>query len=138
MSMTTAEPFGSLVEEAKRIERTGIPGCQERILAATLFVGCAWTDAPATGMSVMITADRSIEAAKSAAGYLAKKIWAARHQFKYGCETAELEEGVSMALQAEEFTVFLTDSGDNVTASAPGDLPVVLYGTLLKGVPGAQ
>jgi len=136
-AMTTAEPFGSLVEEAKRIERTGIPGFQERILAATLFVGCAWTDAPATGMSVMITADRSIEAAKSAAGYLAKKIWAARHQFKYGCETAELEEGVSRALRAEESTVFLTDSGDNVTASAPGDLPVVLRHLIERDVRSA-
>jgi microcystin degradation protein MlrC len=125
-AMTTAEPFGSLVEEARRIEREGIPGYKERILAATLFVGCAWTDAPATGMSVMITADGSFEAARSAAVHLAGKIWDARHRFGYGCEVAELEEGVSKALAAKESTVFLTDSGDNVTASTPGDLPVVL------------
>jgi microcystin degradation protein MlrC len=124
--MTTAEPFGSLVEEARRIEREGIPGYRERILAATLFVGCAWTDAPDTGMSVMITADGSREAARSAAMHLAGKIWEARNQFGYGCETAELEQGVSRALAAGEPTVFLTDSGDNVTASTPGDLPVVL------------
>jgi len=73
-AMTTSEPFGSLVEEARRIEREGITGYKERILAATLFVGCAWTDAPDTGMSVAITADRSIQAAKAAASFLAKKI----------------------------------------------------------------
>jgi microcystin degradation protein MlrC len=33
---------------------------------------------------------------------------------------------VDRALAAGETTVFLTDSGDNVTASAPGDLPIVL------------
>lgn len=125
-AMTTAEPFRSLVEEAKRLERDGIPGYKERILAATLFVGCAWTDAPDTGMSVMITADGSREAARSAAIYLAGKIWDTRKEFAYGCETAELEEGVTKALAADESTVFLTDSGDNVTASTSGDLPIVL------------
>ncbi|HUT34466.1 MAG TPA: M81 family metallopeptidase [Planctomycetota bacterium] len=125
-AMTTAEPFGSLVAEARRIEREGIAGHGERILAATLFVGCAWTDSPDTGMAVMITADGSRAAARAAAIHLARKVWEARHDFAFGCETADLEEGVTRALAAKEPTVFLTDSGDNVTASAPGDLPLVL------------
>ena len=136
-AMTTAEPFGSLVNEARSIEKEGIPGHKEKILAATLFVGCAWTDAPATGMSVMITADGSLNAARAAAVNLAGKIWEARHQFKYGCETAELEEGVSRALEAPEKSVFLTDSGDNVTASTPGDLPIVLRHLVEKKVGSA-
>ena len=125
-AMTTAEPFRSLVEEARRLEREGLPGHEAKILAATLFVGCAWTDSPDTGMSVMITADGSRAAARAAAVHLARKVWEARRQFDFGCETAELEEGVNRALAAKESTVFLTDSGDNVTASAPGDLPIVL------------
>jgi len=125
-AMTTSEPFRSLVEEARRLEREGMPGHKARILAATIFVGCAWTDSADTGMSIMITADGSRAAAQAAAVYLARKVWEARHQFAYGCETAELEEGVSRALAAKEATVFLTDSGDNVTASTPGDLPIVL------------
>jgi microcystin degradation protein MlrC len=125
-AMTTSEPFGSLVEEARRLEREGVPGHEARILAATIFVGCAWTDSMDTGMSVMVTADGSRDAAKAAAVYLARRIWDARRQFSFGCETAELEEGVTRALEAKESTVFLTDSGDNVTASTPGDLPIVL------------
>jgi microcystin degradation protein MlrC len=136
-AMTTAEPFGSLVDEARRIEREGIPGHKEQILAATLFAGCAWTDSPDTGMSVMVTADGSHQAARAAAIHLAKKIWDARHQFAFGCETADLEEGVSRALAAEESTVFLTDSGDNVTASTPGDLPIVLRHLVDQGVKSA-
>jgi microcystin degradation protein MlrC len=124
--MTTAEPFRSLVEAARRVEREGVPGHAAKILAATLFVGCAWTDSPDTGMSVMITADGSRAAARAAAIQLAKRIWDARRQFAFGCETAELDAGVERALQARETTVFLTDSGDNVTASTPGDLPIVL------------
>jgi microcystin degradation protein MlrC len=125
-AMTTSEPFGSLVEEARRLEREGVPGHEVRILAATIFVGCAWTDSTDTGMSVMITADGSRGAARAAAVYLARRIWDARRQFSFGCETADLEEGVTRALEAKESTVFLTDSGDNVTASTPGDLPIVL------------
>jgi len=125
-AMTTAKPFGPLVEEAGRLEREGIAGHTERILAATLFVGCAWTDAPDTGMAVMVTAEGSRAAARTAAIHLARLLWDARHDFAFGCETADLEEGVTRALAAPEPTVFLTDSGDNVTASAPGDLPIVL------------
>ena len=136
-AMTTSEPFRSLVEEARRIEREGVPGHRERILAATLFVGCAWTDSPDTGMSVMVTADGSRKAARAAAIHLAKRIWDARTQFAFGCETAELEEGVTRALDAKEPTVLLTDSGDNVTASTPGDLPIVLRHLIERRVSGA-
>ncbi len=133
-AMTTSEPFRSLVEEASRLEREGVAGHEEKILAATIFVGCAWTDSPDTGMSVMVTADGSQEAARDAAVYLARKIWDARQQFTFGCETAELEEGVARAVAAKESTVFLTDSGDNVTASTPGDLPIVLRHLVLKRI----
>lgn len=125
-AMTTAEPFHSLVEETRRLERDGMPGHAAKILAATLFVGCAWTDSADTGMAAVVTADGSAETARAAAVYLARKVWAARHKFAYGCETAELADGVARAMQAPQSTIFLTDSGDNVTASAPGDLPIVL------------
>ncbi|HNQ87487.1 MAG TPA: M81 family metallopeptidase [Verrucomicrobiota bacterium] len=136
-AMTTAEPFRSLVEEARRLEHEGLPGHEAKILAATLFVGCAWTDSPDTGMSVMVTADGSRATARAAAIHLARQIWDARRQFAFGCETAELEEGVTRALEARESTVFLTDSGDNVTASTPGDLPVVLRHLVERKVPSA-
>lgn len=136
-AMTTAEPFGSLVEEARRLERDGVPGHAERILAATLFVGCAWTDSADTGMSVVVTADRSRAAARAAAIHLAQRIWDARHQFEYGCESADLEKAISSALDAKESTVFLTDSGDNVTAATPGDMPLVLRELVRRKVKSA-
>jgi microcystin degradation protein MlrC len=74
----------------------------------------------------MVTADGSRRTARAAAIHLAKRVWEARREFAFGCETAELEEGVRRALEAKESTVFLTDSGDNVTASTTGDLPIVL------------
>lgn len=136
-AMTTSEPFRSLVEEAKKLEREGLPGHKAKILAATLFAGCAWTDSPDTGMAAMVTADGSRETARAAAIYLARKVWNARRQLNFGCETARLGEGVSRALQAQQTTVFLTDSGDNVTASAPGDMTIVLRHLIERKVPDA-
>jgi len=136
-AMTTAEPARSLVAEARRLEQEGVPGHKEKILAVTLFVGCAWTDSPDTGMSAVITADGSAAAARAAAVHLARKVWDARRQFAYGCASAELADGVAQALAAKESTVFLTDSGDNVTASAPGDLPLVLRHLVEQKVPDA-
>jgi microcystin degradation protein MlrC len=125
-AMTTSEPMRSLVAEARRVEREGLLGHAARILAATIFVGCAWTDSPDTGMAVAVMADGSRAAARAAAIHLARRLWEGRQRFSFGCETAELEQGVTRALEAPETTVFLTDSGDNVTASAPGDSPIVL------------
>jgi len=136
-AMTTSEPLKTIIEEARRIEREGIPGHRAKILAATLFVGCAWTDSQDTGMSAVVTADGSRAAARAAAVHLAHKVWDARHQFSYGCETAELEDGITKALNARERCVFLTDSGDNVTASAPGDLPIVLRQLMERKVKSA-
>jgi len=136
-AMTTAEPMRSLVAEARRIEGEGLPGHTARILAATIFVGCAWTDSPDTGMAVTVTADGSREAARAAAIHLARRIWDARREFSFGCENAELEQGVTRALEATEATVFLTDSGDNVTASTPGDSPIVLRHLIQRKVTSA-
>ena len=64
--MSTTEPFHSLVEEARRLEREGVPGYDANVLAAMLFVGCAWTDSADTGMSVIVTADGSRATARAA------------------------------------------------------------------------
>ena len=125
-AMTTAEPFRSLVEEARRLEHADVAEYGAPILAATLFVGCAWTDSVDTGMSVMVTADGSRDAARAAAVDFAARIWKVRDQFSFGCEVAELADGVDRAVATNDYPVFLTDSGDNVTGSAPGDLPGVL------------
>ena len=135
--MTTSEPMRSLEVEAKRVEREGIPGHAAKILNVTIFVGCPWADAPDTGMSVFVTADGSREAARAAAIHFARKIWDARRQFVFGCETAELDEGVDRALKAEVSPLFLTDSGDNVTAGAPGDSTIVLQRLIDKKAPNA-
>jgi len=54
---------------------------------------------------------------------LAGAMWDCRRAFVYDQEVAPtIDNAIDCARSAPESTVFLTDSGDNVTAGAPGDV----------------
>jgi microcystin degradation protein MlrC len=79
-----------------------------------------------------------LPAARAAAHRLAATMWECRRAFVYDQEVAPtIDEAIERALGAPESTVFLTDSGDNVTAGAPGDVPTFLARLLAHGAPDA-
>jgi microcystin degradation protein MlrC len=67
-------------------------------------------------------------AAAKAARELAGQVWSRRKEFVLSMETAPVKEGVQRALAAVQAQrpVYLSDSGDNVTAGATGDTTLVL------------
>ena len=126
-AMTDTEPARSLYQRLPELEQT--PG----ILDASLLIGCAWTDGPHTSASVIVVAERDAEMARREAVSLAREVWARRHEFCFGQETASLDEAIRAAMESRAQPVFLSDSGDNVTAGAAGDLPVVVGRLLALG-----
>jgi microcystin degradation protein MlrC len=65
-------------------------------------------------------------------------MWDRRHEFTFDQEVAgSADEAIERALRAGESTVFLTDSGDNPTAGAPGDVPLFLSRLLALRAPDA-
>jgi microcystin degradation protein MlrC len=64
-------------------------------------------------------------------------MWARRAQFAFDVETLPVDKAIEVALAATEPTVFISDSGDNVTAGAAGDVPFVLERLLAHRVPDA-
>jgi microcystin degradation protein MlrC len=65
-------------------------------------------------------------------------MWDRRHEFAFDQEVApSADEAIRRALAAKESTVFITDSGDNPTAGAPGDVPYFLSRLLELRVPDA-
>ena len=133
-AMTDAEPMRHLLAMASALEER--PG----ILNAQVLVGFAWMDAPHAGSSVVVIADgrEHLAEARQAAAQLAQAMWDRREQFTFGQEVAAtVDEAIEAAEAAPESTVFLTDSGDNVTAGAPGDGTYFLSRLLAKGVPDA-
>lgn len=112
---TAQEPLKGLMEFAETFERT-IPG----MLSVQVFNGQPWIDEPYMGPNFVVTHESDTQKAKECAEILARKFYDIRHDFKFEVETAEPEDAIRMAMQAEE-QVFISDSGDNTTAGASGD-----------------
>ena len=120
---TGVEPAKSLYGGLADVD--GEPG----VLDASITIGCAWTDSPFTSPgAIVVSEDRAFgdERAKR----LARKIWDWRESFAPDVLTLPVREAVREAIDSPESPVFLNDSGDNLTAGAPGDVPAVLKALL--------
>ena len=100
------------------------------IMEANILVGFAWNDRPWTGVTAIVVSEDDAASARAEASDLAARIWARRDEFRLRMETAEVEEGLVRAARSERRPVFVSDSGDNTTAGAPGDLTLVLADAL--------
>ena len=129
-AVTEVEPARSLFARLVGIDRR--PG----ILTSSILIGCAWTDSPYDSVGVVVCGtDRAASAA--AADEIALEVWRVRERFAIDSETAELDEAIDLALASDLRPVFISDSGDNTTAGAAGDLPLVLSRLVERGVAGA-
>ncbi|WDR06959.1 M81 family metallopeptidase [Devosia rhodophyticola] len=107
-----------------------VPGMME----ANILLGFAWNDRPWTKVTAFAISENDASLAKEQALKLAEQIWKVHDQFVLRMETAEVVEGLKRAINAAEGTVFVSDSGDNTTAGAAGDLTTVLQ-TVLDHIP---
>ncbi|GAG60505.1 unnamed protein product [marine sediment metagenome] len=100
----------------------------EGLMDASIFVGMAWTDVERAGMSVQVVAQDAqyLQKAHEQAEELANAIWVQRNKLQFDVETATIDDAIEMALESQDSTVFITDSGDNITAGAAGDGTLVL------------
>jgi microcystin degradation protein MlrC len=130
-AITEVEPARSLYAMLPEIEAAS------GIMDASLMIGCAWTDSPYTSAAAIVVAERDRGLAQAQAARLARAVWEQRAAFGPDVEVAPIEEAVSRALAARESTVFLSDSGDNVTAGGAGDLTLVLAQLLTANAPDA-
>ena len=127
-TMTIVEPGASVYAEIAEVID------DEKVLDASLLVGFTWADqARSQASAVALGLDE--EATWSAARVLAAAYWGARHEFDFGVPTGSTDKCIKMALESKAPTVFLSDSGDNVTAGAAGDMPYVLGKLLSHRVP---
>lgn len=128
-AVTDMEPARGLYELLPAIERR--PG----LIDASVIIGCAWTDSPFTSTAALVVGEAV--AANAAARELAEIIWAKRAEFGPEVETVPLAEAIECAARFASGPVFISDSGDNVTAGGAGDLTIALKGLIEAGVAGA-
>jgi microcystin degradation protein MlrC len=130
-AVTHYDPAKSLYASLESYD--AIPGVMQTIL----MVGFAWNDTPWTGMTAMVTTESDKKQAQTLAAELAGKVWDKRRAFVFPMETAAVGEGIARAAASKGSPVFLSDSGDNTTMGAPGDLTIVLKHLLAAQVRSA-
>ena len=130
-AVTDVEPARSLYGLLEQVEV--LPG----ILDASLLIGCAWTDAPHTAVSVIVVSERDRALAQEHAARVASAVWAQRAAFGPETPTMAVDEAIATALRRPDRAVFLSDAGDNVTAGGAGDSAVVTQRLLAARVTDA-
>lgn len=119
--VTSIEPAASIYRSLEEIDRK--PG----ILDSSMLVGMAWADTPHAGASAIVVSDgKSEDEAYEVARKLAKSYWDRRREFRLEVKAGEIDEIIRIAKNSAERPVFISDSGDNVTAGAPGDVPIIV------------
>lgn len=121
--ITAREPLQSLYSRLPSLSSS-----REDLLDASILVGMAWCDVPRASMSVLVVARSEADrpAADAAARQLGRRLWEHRHELQFDVPTDTIDGAILTALGAPERPVFITDSGDNVTAGGAGDSTVVL------------
>jgi microcystin degradation protein MlrC len=121
-SITEVEPLLSVYAQIPDICKI------DGLIDASVFAGYCWADLPRSAMRVFVVAkDKKYSAkANNEAIRLAQQIWNNRKRLELDVPSGPIDE---MILKSEEYTgktVFISDSGDNTTAGAPGDNTQVL------------
>lgn len=129
-SITEVEPLNSVYSQ--------VPGVSsiEGLIDASIFAGYCWADLPRSAMRVFVVAkdQKYATSARNETVRLAQQIWDKRGEMVLDVPSGSAGEMISKTEEYTGKTVFISDSGDNTTAGAPGDNTQVLDALLRQGV----
>lgn len=99
-----------------------------RILCCSYHIGYLRHDSEHCGAGVIVVPNRleDEDYARKKADEIADFVWQRRHEFHFTGNAAEPEDALNESIQFDGRPCFLSDSGDNVTAGAPGVNTTVL------------
>lgn len=120
--VSTDEPLVSINKLLNEIE------ADPRILCCSYHIGYLRHDNEKCGAAVIVVPNRPEDEAyaQQKADEIVDFVWQRRHEFHFTGYAAEPEEALEAMLNFDGRPCFLTDSGDNVTAGAPGGNTTVL------------
>lgn len=127
------ERTSTLVEPGRSTFGAMLPALEAYdVVDVSMWVGFFWADEDRNGAAVMVTAYDEHQAV-AAAAHLAETYWAARDGFVVVAErSGTWAEALDLALERPDGQLWISDSGDNVTAGATGDTTYALAETLAR------
>jgi microcystin degradation protein MlrC len=125
-SITEVEPLHDIYAQIPDVSR------KEGLMDASIFAGYCWADLPRSAMRVFVVAKNASYSAnaKKEAVNLAQQIWDHRKKLELDVPSGTIDEMIIQSAGFSGKTVFISDSGDNTTAGAPGDNTQVLEAML--------
>jgi microcystin degradation protein MlrC len=132
-SITEVLPLKDIYSKLPEISKA------EGIMDASIFAGYCWADLPRSAMRVFVVArnKKFSSRAKDYAINLAQQIWDSREKMVLDVPSGSIDEMIDKSSESVNKTVFISDSGDNTTAGAPGDNTQVLAALLSHGCKNA-
>lgn len=129
-----SEPLRSIFKQLDSMEKN------EEIATASFFLGHAWSDSIHTGASILIVpkSREFIETAREASIKLKDFILKRKSAFDFDALALDADEAIITSLQHDNKPVFISDSGDNTTAGAPGYNTVLLRKLLNQDLQGKK
>ena len=120
--VSTDEPLVSINKFLDEIES------DPRILTASYTIGYLRHDSDKCGAGIMVTPmdPKDMAYAEQKADEIYKFVWERRHQFHFHGYAEVPEKALEAMMNEPEGPLYLTDSGDNVTAGGPGYNTTVL------------
>lgn len=120
--ITSVEPLKGLYGQLDSI------AALDGVMDASIFCGMPWTDVPRAGMSAQVVAADATHAAnaREVLAALAGDIWNRRAALDFDVPAMDMDSAIIVAKGRPESTVFITDSGDNTTGGAAGDMTYAL------------
>ena len=128
-AITSEKPASTLYARLDDIDR------KDGILNSSLLIGYSWNDSASIGSSVIVTASdvERLDVARSEAAKLAAEFWNVRGEFRFTVPAGSIDETIEMSNSCHETPTFISDSGDNVTSGAAGDIPMFIERLLALG-----
>lgn len=120
-SETAVPPMQHFVDHLRKTES------RDGIYAADVLLGFPWADTPHAGVTISVVSNSSShQLGHDQARSLAKELWSKRRRFDFTSETCLLPEALRRAGLSESKPVIISDSGDNPTAGATGNMSYCL------------
>jgi len=121
-ALGNSEPLRSIFNKINELEQ------KEGIISANFFICHAWSDSENTASSIFVVpeSEKYNDLAEEVTEELYNYVYDRRHEFQFEATVLEPEEAIDRALNEEVKPVFISDSGDNTTAGAPGMSTLVI------------
>jgi microcystin degradation protein MlrC len=130
-ALLPGERTSTVVEPGCSVFGAQIPTMEKyQLIDAAVCVGFFWADEPRNAAAVFTTAWNP-SAAVAAAEELAQGFWNRHHEFQIVSDHyGDWDQALRFALDGPDRPLYLSDSGDNVTAGGTGDITHALERTV--------